>query len=170
MIRGTFLLNAGLAVLAVSPLCHAQNENPPSFESAISVVRAGIQANKTTIVGQVMDLDDKDAAIFWPIYRRYEYERSKQDDARVDVIKKYTEKYPDLSDSEARAMSDRMFECDLRIAALKKRYFKEFNKALPAFKVTQFFQLERRIDLMIDMQVESTLPPLTQINNVEQSQ
>jgi hypothetical protein len=36
--------------------------------------------------------------------------------------------------------------------------------------VTQFFQLERRIDLMIDMKVESTLPPLTQAQNVEQTQ
>jgi hypothetical protein len=28
--------------------------------------------------------------------------------------------------------------------------------------VAKFFQLERRIDLMMDMQVEASLPPLTQ--------
>jgi hypothetical protein len=28
--------------------------------------------------------------------------------------------------------------------------------------VTKFFQMERRIDLLMDMQVESALPPLTQ--------
>ncbi len=34
---------------------------------------------------------------------------------------------------------------------------------------TMFFQLERRIDLLIDMQVESSLPPLTQAKYVEQA-
>ena len=170
MIRIKLWLNLGFVVLAASPLCHAQNDNPPSLDSAIAVVRAGILANKTTIVGQAMNLDDKDAAAFWPIYRRYEYERAKLDDERVDVIKNYTEKYPDLTDSEAKTMSDRMFACDSRIAALKKRYFKEFNKVLPAFTVAQFFQLERRIDLMVDMKVESTLPPLTQAQSIAQPQ
>ena len=163
------LLTVGLALVALSSLCHAQNEEPPSFESAISMVRAGIQANKTAMVGQVMELDDKDAAVFWPIYRRYEYERSKLDDARVDVIKEYTEKYPDLTDDESKAIAERMIRYDSRIAALKKRYLTNFTKVLPALTVTKFFQLERRIDLMIDMKVESTLPPLVQTKYVEQS-
>ena len=170
MIRKSSLLAVSLALAALSSLCHAQNQEPPSFESAISVVRAGIQADKTAAVGQMMSLDDKDSAAFWPIYRRYEYERSKLDDTRVEVIKEYTEKYPDLTDDDAKALAERMFECDSRIAALKKTYFKEFNKSLPALKVTQFFQLERRIDLMIDLKVESTLPPLAGIQSVEQSQ
>ncbi|MGA8812747.1 MAG: hypothetical protein WB523_09335, partial [Candidatus Sulfotelmatobacter sp.] len=43
-----------------------------------------------------------------------------------------------------------------------KKYYKRFNKVLPALTVAKFFQLERRVDLMMDMQVESSLPPLTQ--------
>jgi hypothetical protein len=47
------------------------------------------------------------------------------------------------------------------VTELKKRYFKKFNEVLPAFTVTKFFQLDRRIDLLMDMEVESSLPPLT---------
>ena len=162
MVRNSLLLNMSLAVLALSPLCHAQDVEPPSFGSAIAVVREGIQASKTTLVGSTMDLNDKDAAAFWPIYRQYEYERSRLDDMRVNVIKEYTEKYPDLTDAEAEAMAHRMLDCDSRTAALKKKYFKKFNKELPALTVTKFFQLERRIDLMLDMKVEAALPPLAQ--------
>jgi hypothetical protein len=126
------------------------------------VVREGMQANKTTLVGTAMDLNDKDAAAFWPIYRQYEYERSRLDDMRVEVIKEYTEKYPDLTDAEAKTMADRTLDCDSRTAALKKKYYKKFNKQLPALTVTKFFQLERRIDLMMDMKVEAALPPLAQ--------
>jgi hypothetical protein len=166
----TGLLSLGLALLAGPSLCHAQGEEPPSLDSGIAMIRADVLASKTTIVGQAMNLDDKEAASFWPVYRRYEFERSKLDDRRADVIREYTDKYPDLTDSEAKAMSNRMFDCDSRLAALKKTYFNKLNSVLPAFKVTQFFQLERRIDLLIDMKVESTLPPLTQSQYVEESQ
>ncbi len=165
MIRTSPLLAFTLALVALPCLCHAQSP-APSFDSAISTVRASIQAEKTAAIGQMMDLNDKDAAAFWPIYRRYQYERSKLDDGRVDVIREYTEKYPNLSDDEAKALAERMFEYESRTAELKKKYFKAFNKALPALKVTEFFQLEYRIDLMINMKVESTLPPLTPVANV----
>ena len=168
MIRNSLVLNMFLAVLALASLCHAQEEVPSSFDSVIELVRSGMQANKTAIVGEAMDFSDKDAAAFWPIYRQYEYERSRLDDGRVDVIKEYTEKYPGLTDAEAEAMADRMFECDSRIAALKRKYYRKFNKVLPALTVTKFFQLERRIDLMMDMKVESALPPLTEAQDAEQ--
>jgi hypothetical protein len=128
-----------------------------------------MQADRATIITAGMDFSDKDAAAFWPIYRRYEYERSTLDDSRVVVIKEYTQKYPNLSDSEAKAMAERMFDFDSRLAALKRKYFKKFNKVLPALTVTKFFQLERRIDLLMDVQVESSLPPLTQAQDTVQA-
>ena len=59
-------------------------------------------------------------------------------------------------------MAEQMLECDSRLAAVKMKYFKKFTKVLPGLTVTKFFQLERRVDLMMDMQVEASLPPLTQ--------
>jgi len=70
-----------------------------------------------------------------------------------------------LSDSEAKDMAVKMFECEANLAALKKKYYKKFNAILPAFTVTKFFQVEHRIDLMMDMRVESSLPPLDQPRN-----
>ena len=121
-----------------------------------------MQADRTTLITTGMNFNDKDGAAFWPIYQQYEYERSRLDDGRVAVIKEYTQKYPNLTDAEAKAMADQMLDCDFRLAALKKKYYKKFNKVLPALTVAKFFQLERRVDLMMDMQVESSLPPLTQ--------
>jgi hypothetical protein len=94
------------------------------------------------------------------IYRQYEHERSMVDDGRVTVIREYTTKYAALTDADAKAMAQRMFDYDSRIAALKKRYFKKFNEVAPALTVTTF-QLEHRIDLLMDMKVESALPPIT---------
>jgi hypothetical protein len=160
MIRRSVFLAISFAMLALSPLCRAQNQQP-SIDSAIEVVRADMRAERATIIGTVMDFSEKDAAAFWPIYRQYEYERSTLDDRRVIVIKEYIEKNASLTDDEAKAMAERMFEYDSLLIELKKRYFKKFNEVLPAFTVTKFFQLDRRIDLLMDMKVESSLPPLT---------
>lgn len=168
MIRKSALLTITFAMLALSPLCRAQNQEP-SMASAIEVVRADMGADRAKIVTEAMNFSDKDAAAFWPIYRKYEYERSTVDDRRVAVIREYAEKYSTLTDADAKSMAERMFDCDSRQAALKKRYFKKFNTVLPAFAVTKFFQLEHRIDLLVDMKVESSLPPLTRPQNVEQA-
>ena len=157
------LLTITFAVFALSSLCFAQNqEQEPNIDSAIEIARANMRVDRVNIITAAMNFTDKEAAAFWPLYRQYEHERSTLDDGRVAVIKEYTQKYPDIPDADAKAMAERMFEYDSRLAALKKTYYKKFNKVLPALTVTKFFQLDRRVDLLMDMNVESSLPPLTQ--------
>ena len=161
MMKNCALLMVTFAMLAFCPLGRAQDQEP-SINSAIEVARANMRADRATIITQAMNFSDKEAAAFWPIYRQYEYERSRLDDGRVAVIKEYSQKYPSLTDAEAKAMAEQMFEYDSRLAALKKKYYKKFDKVLSALTVTKFFQLDRRVDLLMDMNVESSLPPLTQ--------
>jgi len=168
MMRKSALLTITFAMLALSPLCRAQNQEL-SMASAIEVVRADIGADRAKIITEAMKFSDKDAAAFWPIYRKYEYERSTVVDRRVAVIREYAERYSTLTDADAKSMAERMFDCDSRFAALKKRYFKKFNAVLPAVTVTKFFQLEHRIDLLVDMKVESSLPPLTRPQETEEA-
>jgi hypothetical protein len=149
------------AMLAFCTLSRAQDQEP-TIDSTIAVVRANMQADRTALITTGMNFNDKEGAAFWPIYEQYDHERSKLDDGRVAVIKLYTQKYPKLTDAEAKAMADQMLDCEFRLAELKKKYYKKFNRVLPALTVTKFFQLEHRVDLMMDMQVESSLPPLTQ--------
>ena len=161
MFKNSLLLTVSFAMLAICSLGWAQDQEP-TLDSTIQLVRANMQADKTTLIATGMNFNDKDGAAFWPIYQQYEYERARLDDRRVAVIKMYAQKYPNLTDGEARSMAEQMLDCDARLAALKLKYFKKFNKALPALTVTKFFQLDRRIDLMMDMKVEQSLPPLTQ--------
>lgn len=165
MIRKAVLLTMFFGML--STLSRAQNQQP-SLATAIEAARADMQADRSKIIGLAMNFSDKDAAAFWPIYRKYEYERSTVDDLRAAVIKDYIEKYSTLTDADAKAMTERMFDCESRLVTLKKTYFKKFNAVLPAVTVTKFFQLEHRIDLLADMKVESSLVPLTQPQNPEQ--
>jgi len=166
MIRKCLLLTTTFAMFALPSVCRAQTQEP-SLDSSIAVIRANMAADRATIITTAMNFSDKDAAAFWPIYRNYEHERSTLDDRRVAVIKEYAGKYSTLTDADAKAMAERMFDCDSRLAELKKAYFKKFNKVLPAYTVTKFFQLEHRIDLLMDTKVESSLPLLPVLQQPE---
>ena len=161
MIKNSAFLMLTFAMLGFCPLGRAQDQEP-AIDSTIAVVRANMRADRTTLITTGMNFTDKDGAAFWPVYQRYEYERSRLDDRRAAVIKQYAQKYPTVTDAEAKAMADQILDSEYRLAGLKKKYYKKFNKVLPALTVTKFFQMERRIDLMMDMQVEAVLPPLTQ--------
>jgi hypothetical protein len=161
MIRKSAIFTITFATLVLSPLLRAHDQQP-SRDSAIEVVRADMRAQRATIITAAMNFSDKDAAAFWPVYRKYERERTTVDDGRVAVITEYADKYPNLTDADAKKMAERMLDSERRVADLKKAYFKKFNEVLPALTVTKFFQLEHRIDLMMDMKVESSLPPLSQ--------
>ena len=160
MVKNSAFLAVAFAVLAFSPLVRAQDQEP-TMDSTLAIVRANMQADRTTLITTEMNFNEKDGAAFWPIYHQYEYERTKLDDRRSSVVKQYAQNYPNISDAQAKAMAEEMFDCDARLAALKVKYFKKFNKVLPALTVTKFFQLNRRIDLVMDMQVEASLPLLT---------
>ena len=52
--------------------------------------------------------------------------------------------------------------------ALKKTYVKKFSKGtVRRLTVAKFFQLDHRIDLLIGMQVEASLPPLWRPQNAQ---
>ncbi len=159
MIRKSVLLAITFTMLVLPGICGAQTQQA-GVASVIESVRADMQADRAKLITAAMNFSDKDGAVFWPIYRRYEYERSTLDDRRAAVIKEYVAKYPTLTDGDAKAMAERMFDSESALVALKKKYFKKFNTVLPALTVTKFFQLEHRIDLLMDTKVESSLPPL----------
>ena len=163
MIKNSALLMITFVMLTFGPLGRAQDQEPPTIDSAIAVVRANMKAGRTTLITTGMNFNDKDGAAFWPIYQQYEYERSRLDDRRAVVIKEYTQKYPNLTDAEAKAMADQMLDCDSRLAQLKKKYYKKFNKVFRFLRCRgSSIRTSRR--LMMDMQVEASLPPLTQAN------
>ena len=174
LVRKFALLGIAFAMLTFALLCHGQSQNDefraqlgqsgqpsqPSIESTIEAARADMRADRNAMVIAGMDFNDKEGAAFWPVYRKYEYERSTVEDLRAAVVKEYADKYLSMTDTDAKAMSERMFDCDARENDLKRKYFKELNKVLPAITVAKFFQLEHRIDLLIGIKVESSLPPL----------
>jgi len=132
----------------------------PALDEYIQDVRADLKADRITLIKEAMQLNDRDAAAFWPVYERYEKEQVKLDDERVRVVRNYSDKWMRLTDAEAKELAKISLELESRRAELKRKYFGEFNQVLPGLTVAKFFQLEHRLDLLVDVKIASELPSL----------
>ena len=160
--RKSYGVSIGIAlfVLVGATFCFGQQKslNPADV---ITVFPPDEPTPKEVMIRSAMDLSSKQASAFWPIYQDYEREQSKLASCRTEVVEKYGNDYLTMSNEQANAMANRIFDCDLRVVILKKKYFKKFNKVLPAYTVVKFFQVEHRIDLLERAKSElSLLPPL----------
>jgi hypothetical protein len=109
-----------------------------------------------------MQFSEKDSAAFWPIYRQYEADQSKINDQRVAVIKEYASSFTSLTDQQAASLTARSLEFERQRVDLNRKYLKTFSKALPGVVVAKFFQLQHRLDLLVDVELASHLPTVFQ--------
>jgi len=131
-----------------------------TVETYVDTIRADLRADKVGVITATMQFSEKDAAAFWPIYKRYEFEVAKLNDERIQAIKRYAQQWNTMTDADAKAMALRSFDLESRRTELKKKYFAEFSQALPGVVVMKFFQLEHRMDLLVNLRIASELPTL----------
>jgi hypothetical protein len=157
---GTILRTIGCAVLlaGLSGICFSQSD--ADINSEIEAMRADLRADKAAIITAAMKFTPAESSAFWPVYKKYEFDLSKVNDQRVALIKSYADKYTSMTDVDAKAMAEKAFDFESQRVDLKKKYFKEFNKQMPATTVARFFQLEHRLDLLMDLKLASELPPM----------
>jgi len=63
-----------------------------------------------------------------------------------------------LTDDQAEKLIRRWLETDIEQAKLRKQFAKIFRKVLPGMKAATFLKLERRISMMMDVQITSVVP------------
>jgi len=122
------------------------------------LLRSDIRADRVAIVTEAMALSQANADIFWPIYREYEYEQSKLGDEKITLIKDYAKGYMEMTDKLAKDLMERVFDLDKDILNLQKKYFKKMDKELPSTVAVKFFQIDRQILMLMNLQIASELP------------
>ena len=127
-------------------------------DKLIELFRKDVRAEKADIIGKTMQLDATQAAAFWPVYKAYEAERQTLGDQRLHVIQDLAEHFDTLNDAKAKGLLDRSFAIEDQRLALEKKYKDEFLKVLPAKVVARFFQVESRINNLINLELSSQIP------------
>lgn len=132
----------------------------PAVDAYINALRADYNADKIALIAEAMQFSDKDAAAFWPVYKKYQAEVVDLNDTRVQLIKTYADKWSAMSNGDAKNLALKSFNLESARTDLRKKYFAEFSNVLPALTVAKFFQLEHRLDLIVDLKLAAALPSL----------
>ncbi len=161
------LLLVGLCVVG-SPMAGAQDTSSQSSaadstadaitDQQLALLRRDIRSIKKQLIAANLTLTDSEATKFWPVYEKYSADMGKINDTRTAIIKEYSEEYGTLTDDQADNLIRRWLDTDIEQGKLRQRYVPIFRKVLPGKKAATFFQLDRRISMMVDVQLTSQLP------------
>ena len=159
----SILLAAAVALPAAS-FRHAQgqtNSAAPaqnSVDQDVDLLRKDVRSQKKQIIAANLRLTDTEAEKFWPIYDQYTTDLVKINDAKYAAIKEYVQNYDTMSDERATALTQQIIGVDESAAQLRQRYVPIVNKVLSGRKTALFFQLDRRLVMLIDIQLATQLP------------
>lgn len=136
----------------------AQIATKDDLDTLVAIARKDTLAHKADIVAKNMILDGAQASVFWPLYKQYEAERQKVGDERFAIMGDLIDHYGVLDDARAKSLVDRSFANEERRLAVEKKYKDEMLKVLPAKLVARFLQVDRRINMLVDLTLSSKIP------------
>jgi hypothetical protein len=127
-------------------------------EAYAHLLRADLKAQKEQIIKDTMQLDDKQSAAFWPVYREYDGELSSLRDTKLAVINDYADNFLTMNDSKADQLAQKVQALDEKKLALRKKYYDAMKKVLPTVLAVRFFQVDNQIQMLVDLQIAANLP------------
>ena len=166
MIRIKHIQIAALALIAAVPFARAQTANQSedaesreaNLSAYVSLMRSDIRAQKVAIITDIMRFTEQEDEKFWPVYRDYETALAKINDDRIALIKQYADSYTSLTDATADDIATRALGLDARRHALIVEYYDRFKKVVAPKTAARFLQVERQIQLLLDLQIAANLP------------
>ena len=124
----------------------------------IQLMRQDIRSERKKVVAANMPLTDTEAPKFWPVYDRYIAETIKVNDVRFAILKEYAQNYEIATEEQADSFIKRWLALDQDNTQLRLKYIPEFEKVISHKKTAIFFQIDRRISMMIELQLASQVP------------
>ena len=153
----------GTSLLLIQSVAFAQKSEPPrsglaGIEQEVQLLRSDIRSAKKQIIAENMKLTDAQAEKFWPVYDAYTQETTKLGDASYALVKEYAQNYGNITDAQADSLVEKMATLDVQTATVRQEWIPKFRKVLTGNQTALFFQLDRRINLLLQLQFAANIP------------
>jgi hypothetical protein len=124
----------------------------------LSLLRKDLRARRKQLIAANLRLTEAEATKFWPVYDQYIGELIAINDRKFGLIQEYADNWGKLTNDQSLLFARNWLEMDIAIAQLRQHYVPIVAKVLDGKKTTTFFQLDRRIAMMLELQVSSQMP------------
>ena len=124
----------------------------------IKLFRKDLRSLRKQIIAANLNLSDKEAEQFWPVFERYTQELVAKQDEKYALLKEYAQDYLTMTDAEAEKYIRGRASVDQAILEVRLKYFPVFRKVLSGKSTALFFQLDWRLGLIMDLHLASQTP------------
>src|SRR5215510_8930373 len=143
----TIALGAGNAAFA-----QTETSTGVSVETDLVLLRKNLREEKKQLIALNVPLTADEATKFWPVYDDYALAMAKVNDEFYKVIKDYAANQKTLTDAQAIDMVKRWSDAQIQQVQTRQKYISAFEKVIPGKKAALFFQVDRRLYALMDLQ------------------
>lgn len=151
--KRTWFLALSICLILV-PRAWAQGTS----DRSVQLTRSAIQAERQAIVAANLELDDRESAVFWPLYQEYRNALDAVNSQRVELLERYFANYETLTDDEATELLQRHLAWEKDVLGVRSAFAKKMRKVLSGRTVARFFQIENKMDLIVEYELASEIP------------
>jgi hypothetical protein len=153
-----------LLFMAATSTAFAQRETDKGIEvdKNLELLRRDLRSEKKRIIAVNLPLTEAEATRFWPVYDEYAREMSKHYDDFYSIIKEYAANQKTLTDADAIGMVKRWSDVQVELAQTRQKHVMLIEKVIPGKKAALFFQIDRRLYALMDLQIASQVPLVLQ--------
>src|SRR6201987_3540517 len=154
----------GTSWMLAGPTASAQQTTPQESTTHVisnqdlNLLQQDLRSKRKQLVAANLKLTDTDAKKFCPVYDQYMTELIAINDRKFGLIQEYADNWGKLTNDQSLLFARNWLEMDIEITQLRQHYVPIVAKVLDGKKTTTFFQLDRRIAMMLELQVSSKMP------------
>ena len=126
------------------------------IDQDIKLLRENLRSQKKLIVAANMQLTGTEGEKFWPVYDQYAADLAKINDTKASLIEGYLQNFDTMSGEQAESYLRKRAAAEQSIMELRLKYIPAFRKVLTGRQTALFFQIDWRVDLLIDVQLART--------------
>ncbi len=153
------LITTTLVLLTAAVLAGFANDAFAQQErDEIELMLAQIRTNRQAIVTENLELTAAESEAFWPLYRQFQNDRALMVDRTMKMLTEFRDNFDVLSEEQAKALVDEYFKIQKEELRLNEKYLREFRKILSQKKALRYFQIENKLDAIIDYDLSQVIP------------
>jgi len=126
--------------------------------SQLQQIQADLRASRQALVTQNLPLTDGESRSFWPVYKQYRAEADAIGNRTAELIVAYAANYATMDEPKAEAFFREWMNIERSRIEVREKYVPLVRKVLPSQKAARYFQIENKIDAIVQLGLAMDIP------------
>ncbi len=156
-----WMLSTGVLIIGLTAYMPAFSQGSmETHKEEIELTRATLKVQKKQIIAKNINLSPTERDKLCAVHRAHQANTDAVANQRVKVITDYADtlKNGSLTNEKAMDMLNEWLSYERMRLITKQSYVKKFQEVLPSLKVVRFFQIENKLEAIINMELAKQIP------------